>query len=131
VLVEERSSRRPLLDVAATATYCERDSTVAVAAAGVGWVGAIALRTPWPLADSARFRVQAVIGSAGTAALAVRPVDDSVGRALAAGGGRVVLAPGAVISGRIEARLAGAGDTLRVAGRLENVPVAQACPSWP
>lgn len=131
VLAQEGSSHRPLLDVVATATYCERDSTVAVAAAGGGWVGAVGLRTPWPLSDSAWFAVHASIGSAGTASLAVRPVDDSVGRALVAGGGRVALAPGTVLSGRIEALLTAAGDSMRVGGRLDNVPVARSCPTSP
>lgn len=129
VLVVEQPTHRTLLDVRATATYCERDSTVAVVATGGGWVSAVALRTRWPLADSAWFIVQRLVGSAGTAALALRPVGDSVGRALMSGGGRLALSPGAAISGRIETLLSGSGDSVRVSGRLENVAVAEACPS--
>jgi len=115
--------RATLVDQAALARYCERDSTLSVAAVGERWSSAVAVRTAWPLAAAARLEVAPLLAAGPSAALAVRPLGDSIQYALIAVSGSLSLEPGAFLNGRLEARLTGASDTAIVTGRFVNLPV--------
>ncbi len=121
---------RSLLDVPVEASYCAADTTLTIVGADRSWSVAVALRTPWP-ARSLEFTLDSSVGGLGTAAIAIRPLRDSIGVAMIAVRGSLKLDAGAQASGTMDFVVAGASDTLRVVGSLTAASVAPGgCPAW-
>ena len=110
-------SLRPLLDLPVEVGYCAADTTLIVVGADRSWSVALALRTPWP-ARSLAFTVDSAVTRSGTAAIAIRPLRDSVGVAMKAVRGSLTLSAGARVSGTMDFVAAGARDTLHLLGSL-------------
>jgi hypothetical protein len=87
-----------LVDGPARARYCGRDSVLWFVAIGSRWTGAISLRTPRPWAT--HFVVQQGLKGVDSAAIAARPIADSVGVAIVAERGTVDLTRGDTVSGQ-------------------------------
>ena len=117
-----------LLDVPVEATFCAADTTLTIVGADRSWSVALALRTPWPPA-SRQFVVDSAIGGAGTAALAMRPLQDSIGAAVMAVRGSVSLDAGARLSGALDLVVV-RRDTLHLVGSFTAVtPASGGCPA--
>ncbi len=122
-------SSRSLLDVPVEATYCTADTTLTIVGTDRSWNVAVALRTLWP-ARSLEFTLDSSVGGLGTAAVAIRPLSDSIGVAMIAVRGSLKLDPGAQASGTMGFVVAGARDTLRLVGSLTSTSVAPGgCPT--
>lgn len=105
-----------LLEVPVEASYCAADTTVTLVGADRSHSVALALKTPWP-APSLAFTVDSTLGATGTAALAVRPVGDSIGPAMTGLRGSVTLEAGSRLAGRVDIVMT-ARDTLRLIGEF-------------
>jgi hypothetical protein len=116
----ERAGRSSggLLDVPAEAAFCAADSTLRITGADRSWSAAIALRTTWP-ATSLEFAIDSLIGGPGSAAVAARPIRDSVGMALVAVRGLLRLAGRTRVAGTVDLLARGATDTVRLKGSFE------------
>jgi hypothetical protein len=122
-------SSRSLLDVPVEATYCAADTTLTIVGADRSWSVAVALRTPWP-ARSLEFTLDSSLGGPGTAAVAIRPLSDSIGVAMTAVRGSLKLDAGARASGTLDFVVTGTSDTLRLVGVLTAASVAPGgCPT--
>jgi hypothetical protein len=110
-------SSRHLLDVPVEAAYCAADTTLTIIGADRSWSVALALRTAWP-ARSLEFTLDSAVGGPGTAALAIRPLGDSIGVAMSALHGTLKLDAGPKIKGTMSFSAARAHDTLRLLGTL-------------
>jgi hypothetical protein len=121
---------RRLLEAGAWATYCATDSSLVVMGRGAEWFAAVGARVAWPPSSAVEMPVAANLEGLGTAAAALRPLADSVGRALVALRGTVTLDPGALASGRFDV-VAEASDTsaVRLVGEFRNVEVRPVCES--
>lgn len=126
----ERVGRRSvrLVDAAARGSSCEADTTV-VAVVLTGRVSAaVAARSRWPLQRARTFAVQGSLGPTGTAAVAIRPLGDSVGAAVVAMRGTLRLEPGDRINGVVDAIvLDTAGEEERITGSLRDIAVRREC----
>ena len=108
---------RPLLEVPVEATYCGADSTLTIVGADRSWSVAVAARTAWP-ARSLEFALDSAISRSGTAAVAIRPLSDSIGVAMIAVRGSLTLGAGPGVSATMDFVAAGARDTLHLVGSL-------------
>jgi len=118
-----------LLDVPVEATYCAADTTLTIVGADRSWSVAIALRTPWP-SRSLEFALDSMVGGPGTAAVAIRPLKDSVGIAMTTVSGSLKLDAGPKASGRLDLVAKSDRDTVRLVGTLAAVSVAPGgCPT--
>jgi hypothetical protein len=120
----ERTGRSSggMLDVPAEAAFCAADSTLRITGADRSWTAAIALRTAWP-ATTLDFAIDSVMDGPGSAAVAARPIRDSVGTALVAVRGSLHLAGRTRVAGTVDLLARGATDTMRLVGSFE-VPSA-------
>ncbi|MFI5206866.1 MAG: hypothetical protein ACHQX4_02510 [Gemmatimonadales bacterium] len=116
-LDRDGTSSRPLLDVPVEAAYCAADTTLTIVGADRSWSVAVALRTAWP-ARSLEFALDSAVGGSGTAAVAIRPLRDSIGVAMLAVRGSLKLDAGPKVSGTMDFVAAGARDTLHLVGSL-------------
>ena len=114
----QRDGAGPLLDVPAEARFCGADSTLSIVGANRSWSAAVALRTSWPAARL-EFTIDSVIGAAGSAAVAARPLKDSVGLALTALHGTLRLDAPSRVKGSLDLVARGAGDSVHLVGRFE------------
>lgn len=112
-----RPAARSLLDVPVEAAYCAADTTLTIIGADRSWSVVLAVRTPWP-ARSLEFTFDSTVGGPGTAAVAIRPLGDSIGVAMSALRGSLKLDAGPKVSGTMNFVAAGARDTLRLLGTL-------------
>jgi hypothetical protein len=119
-----------LLEGPADAAWCDRDSAVALVVTGREWVLALVVRSVWPLDTAATFAMDSTLGGVGSAALALRPVGDSVRAAYLGRAGSLRLQAGAVLKGDFDARATTtAGDSLAVRATLASVIVRNdGCP---
>jgi len=119
-----RSGDGSLFSAAARAWFCAADSVLSIAAVGTNWTAAIALRSPWPPADS-QYAIGSNFGAGDSARLALRPLPgrDSVGFAFTGRSGRVRLRGGTPLSGQFAAVVRADKDSLRVEGRFDGITV--------
>lgn len=124
---EGRGAAR-LVDAPARATYCGSDSAMVIVAVDREWTGGVALRIPWPLTGRRAFSVRHGLEGIGTASVALRSMQDSVGPALVAVSGTVRMDPAAAPTGRLDVVVeASDGSPLRVSGSFRAVPVTAGC----
>jgi hypothetical protein len=122
-------SSRSLLDVRVKASYCAADTTLTILGADRSWSVAVALRTPWP-ARSREFTLDSAVGAQGTAAVAVRPLGDSIGVAMTTVRGSLKLDAGTGVSGTLDFVATSARDTQRLVGSLTATSVRPGgCPT--
>ena len=108
-----------LLDVVASARYCEHDSVLTILGIGDRWSAVIGMRTPWP--PVREFRADTILGDVGTAAFAARLVGDSADPALRSTSGRVELDTGEVLSGRFTFEWGSDSSAMSLAGRFQGL----------
>lgn len=124
---EGRGAAR-LVDAPARATYCGSDSAMVIVAVDREWTGGVALRIPWPLTGPRPFTVRHGLEGIGTASVALRSMQDSVGPALVAVSGTVRVEPDTSPTGRLDVIAEAAdGSRVRVAGRFRQIPLTAAC----
>ncbi|MFI5279044.1 MAG: hypothetical protein ACHQU1_01005 [Gemmatimonadales bacterium] len=122
-------SSRPLLDLPVEVAYCALDTTLTIVGADRSWSVALALHTPWP-ARSLAFTIDSAVDGSGTAAIAIRPLRDSIGIAMTAVRGSLTLRDGRRVSGTMDFVAAGARDTLHLVGSLTAASVTPGgCPT--
>ncbi len=99
-LVIERASPHPahLLNAAAHARYCSRDSSLTIVAVGTDWSAVVGMRSAWP--PTGAFTADSALAGIGTAAVALRSGADSVAPALVSRSGKVEIDSGAALKGR-------------------------------
>jgi hypothetical protein len=122
-------SSRTLLDVPIEASWCASDTTLTIVGADRSWSVAIAVRTPWP-PRSLEFTLDSAVSGAGSAAIAIRPLKDSIGVAMTAVRGTLKLSTGDRAAGTLDIVAAGEHDTVRLAGTLTAARVTPGgCPA--
>ena len=99
-LVLKRESPRPatLVDAAARVRYCARDSVLWLVAVGDRWTGAISMRTAQPFGR--HFVIGPGLAGLDSAAIAARPIADSVGPAVIANRGTLEVSGRDSLAGR-------------------------------
>lgn len=124
---EGRGAAR-LVAAPARATYCASDSSLVIVAVDREWTGGVAMRTPWPLTGPRPFTVRSGLEGIGTASVALRSMEDSVGPALVAVSGTVRMEAAAAPTGRLDVVLeASDGSPVRVSGNFRAVPITAGC----
>ena len=122
-------SPRSLLDVPVEVSWCAADTALTIVGSDRSWSVAVAVRTPWP-ARSQEFALDSAIGGPGTAAIAIRPLRDSIGVALSAVRGTLKLNAGARAAGTLDFVATGGRDTVRLTGSLSSALVTPGgCPA--
>ena len=105
-----------IVDGAASARYCDRDSTLTIISIGSRWSAVIGMRTTWP--PVRRFTVDTAIGLIGTAAVAARAVNDSAPPALISRSGTLELDTTEVLSGRFTVETGRESTLVGLSGRF-------------
>jgi hypothetical protein len=121
-----------LARVAAAASWCEQDSSLAIIAIEHEGAGGFAARIAWPPQDGGdTLLVRRRLAGSGTATVAWRQIEPGVTWALVADSGHVVLQLGrdSALAGSLTG-WATISDTVVVAivGRFEDIPVVAQCP---
>ena len=131
VLTRESPRQRTLLDMPATARYCERDSSLSIVAVSDDFSGALSMRSTWPVAATTRFIIASPLGDAGSGAAAARPLVDTSETDFLGKAGTITVEPGAFLAGTVEAEMSDSTGLTRLSGRFEGLVVrtgAGACP---
>ena len=114
-----RREGAPLFSAPAVITWCAADSMLAAVAIGEAWLGALAVRTPFPLEVADTFPILAQGDGPGVARLALRARGETAQPAWNADSGQVLVERGAELRLRFEARaVQDPQDTMRVQGEL-------------
>ena len=116
-----RTAPRPaqLGKLDARARYCARDSVLSIVATSSSWSAAVAMHTGRPFMR--RFTVATQASSPGVAALALRPLRDSIGLALVAVGGSIDLDAGTIIGGKFTAQLGSDTGQVKLNGTFTGI----------
>lgn len=119
---------RQRLAAAATASWCDSDSSLTIVAVTAGGSGGIAAKFAWPPAGDS-LRIERRLSRPGVATFAYRPIDDSVRVALAADSGTARLTGDSTAVEGSASGWAATSDTthVRIAATLRGVPVVQRC----
>ena len=127
VLERTGAGAQRLAELTVTGRWCDSDTTLSLVGANHDWSFAVAVRAPWP-ADSSQSVTVDSSRAGGLAAIAVRPIRDSVQHAIVGHSGTVTLEPGPVLAGRYEF-VSGTDSTVAsFAGRFDDVTVLRICP---
>lgn len=117
-----------LVDGPARATFCPLDSSLLIMGRNERWFGAIGARLAWPLSSRRELPVATSLERPGSGAAAVRPLEDSVGAALVALRGTVVLEADSVATGTFDVIAEESpGKPVRLYGEFRAVAVLSVC----
>jgi hypothetical protein len=118
-----------LLNGPAGATHCADDSSLVVTGRSDDWFVAIGSRVAWPVSGRLELQVAGTLEPGPSAAAAFRSLKDSVGPALVAHSGAVVLERDSLLRGSFEVTVEDVqGDTARLGGEFRDVAVDAVCP---
>jgi hypothetical protein len=129
-LVLERTAPHPasLGELRAHAQYCSRDSLLSIVGTDDAWSAALAMRTVWP--GERHFTVDTLPAGIGTAAIAARLINDSVGIALLSRSGSIDLDAGVLLAGHFSVETGRDSTRITLSGRFGGMkPDTNGCAS--